>query len=224
MLGDKRVALFIGNFGSGKTELAINYALRSAESGRKTVLVDLDVVTPYFRSRDLREVLRERGVTVVSPPAEFDSADLPILPAELDRAFTDRSGYVVVDVGGDEGARALGGLRRYFRPGEFEAYLVVNSRRPFTSDAGAISRMRLRLERLARFPVTAVLSNANLGRQTTPETVREGFELISSAAGEAGLPLAAVVVPEFLAGQVRAEEYPVPVWSIRRFMKLPWEA
>ena len=224
ILSDKRVALFIGNFGSGKTELAINYALRSAEDGRKTTLVDLDVVTPYFRSRDVREMMGERDVPVIAPPAEFDSADLPILPTELDRAFADRSRYVVVDVGGDEGARVLGGLRRYFPPGESETYLVANSRRPFTSDAAAISRMRFWLERLARLPVTAILSNANLGRQTTPETVRAGYQIISAAAGEAGLPVAAVVVPDFLAGQVRAGDYPVPVWFIRRFMKPPWEA
>lgn len=215
--------LFLGHFGSGKTELAINRALELARRGSPIALVDLDVVTPFFRSRDARQILQEAGVELIAPDAGFDQADLPILPMSLDRSLGNPEVHAIVDVGGDEGARALAGLRRFFLPGQYEALLVVNPRRPQTATPEAILASRAWLESMSGLTLTALVANGNLGAATEPAQVREDYRLLREVAVEAGLPLAAVVIPEHLQEDLAPEEFEVPLWPIHRYLLTPWE-
>lgn len=221
-LGVRRT-LFLGHFGSGKTELAINRALAAAAQATPTALVDLDVVTPFFRSRDLRQTLEQAGVRLVAPETGFDQADLPILPMSLDRSLGDPQVHTFVDVGGDEGARALAGLRRFFLPGQYEAFLVVNPRRPQTATPDAILAFRAWLESMSGLSLTALVANGNLAAATELVQVREDYALLCRVAEESGLPLAAVAVPEHLVSDVSPTDFDVPVWPLRRYLLAPWE-
>lgn len=220
---DVRRTLFLGHFGSGKTELAINRALAEAARGTPTALVDLDVVTPFFRSRDLRQTLEEAGVRLVAPETGFDQADLPILPMSLDRSLGDPQVHTFVDVGGDEGARALAGLRRFFLPGQYEAFLVVNPRRPQTATPQAILAFRAWLESMSGLSLTGLIANGNLAAATELAQVREDYQLLRQVAGQADLPLVALVVPEHLASGLSPADFEVPVWPLRRYLLTPWE-
>ena len=222
-MSDARITVLVGAFGSGKTELALHLARRLAREGHSTSLADLDVVTPYFRSRDLRGVLAGEGVRLVAPGPEFDTADLPILVGNLREALLDPGARLVVDVGGDEGARVLGALSGSFDPGQASILLVANPRRPFQGNATAIAQTRDWLSRLARLPVSGLIANAHLQGMTTPEVIREGYLVVSAAARKTGLPLEAVAVPEFLSDVVSPADYPVPVWFIKLHFAVPWE-
>ena len=223
MPDETRRVLILGHFGSGKTELAINRALNQARRGTPTALVDLDVVTPFFRSRDLRQELEAAGVELVAPDASFDQADLPILPMSLDRSLGNPKVHTIVDVGGYEGARALAGLRRFFLPRQYKALLVVNPRRPQTAAPEAILAFRAWLESMSGLSVTALVANGNLGTMTEASQVREDYRLLREVAAEAGLPLAAVVIPENLQGELAPEEFSAPLWPIHRYLLTPWE-
>lgn len=216
--------LFLGHFGSGKTEVAINRALQIAESGEATALVDLDVVTPFFRSRDLRQVLEAAGVDLVAPGAGFDQADLPILPMSLDRVLGNPGLHTLVDVGGDEGARALAGLRRFFPAGQYEALLVVNPRRPQTATPEAVLAFRNWLEAMSGLRITGLVANGNLGTATQVEQVLEDYRLVRQVAEQAGLPVAAAAVAENLLVQIPPGAIASPLWPIRRYLLTPWEA
>ncbi len=220
---DMRRTLFLGHFGSGKTEIAINRALAEAARGTPTALVDLDVVTPFFRSRDLRQSLEGAGVHLVAPETGFDQADLPILPMSLDRSLGDPQVHTFVDVGGDEGARALAGLRRFFLPGQYEAFLVVNPRRPQTATPEAILAFRTWLESMSGLSLTGLIANGNLAAATETVHVREDYQLLRGVSEQADLPLVAVVVPERLASSLSPADFDVPVWPLHRYLLSPWE-
>ena len=130
----KRVTLFAGHYGSGKTNIAVNYALRLAGEGKKTAIADLDIVNPYFRTADSARELAEAGVDLISPQFANSNVDLPALPAEAYRLVEDRSLYAVMDIGGDDrGAYALGRYVPYIREeGDYRMVFVANFSRPLT--------------------------------------------------------------------------------------------
>ena len=148
----RRLKVLVGHYGSGKTELAVNMALRLAQTAR-TMLIDLDIVNPFFRSAEVKPLLQENGVEVVYPAYALSGVDIPILPAEVERAFT-ADGFSVFDVGGDDdGAVALGRYHAQFSACPADVYFVVNPFRPRTArvgqalalmEAGCTMHMRLR--------------------------------------------------------------------------------
>ncbi len=213
--------MFLGRFGSGKTEVAINYALALARAGARPWLVDLDTVTPFFRSRDLGWVLDEAGVKVVAPQGPTSMADLPALPPEIHAALQAWRDRVVVDLGGEpRGARVLGAWHQYFVPGKYEALVVANARRPFTTDTAGILRAVGELEAAARVRATGLVSNTHLGELTTLEVVRQGDRIVRKAARMLGLPVAFLALKEELAAE--AVSLPPPVFIIRRYLTMPF--
>lgn len=223
MLG-KRVTIVVGHFGSGKTEIAVNAALKLADEGIPVALVDLDVVKPYFRSRATRGVLAEHGVELVVPAGENIYADLPIIVPQIRSLLREPGRRVLFDVGGDDtGARALGSVSDAIPRDETEHLVVVNFRRPFTETVASAVAMVREIELAGRLPVTGMISNTHLMGETTPEIVFEGYRLARQTAEAVGVPLVAVVAETDLASRLDATRFDCPVMPLRRLLRPPFE-
>ena len=218
LLSDKRITLFVGEFGSGKTELAINYAIHLQRRGHSAAIVDIDLVKPYFRTRENRTVLEEEGVLVVAPDGRLAHADLPILPHNLMRVIADESRQVVMDVGGSESSIALAQIQPQLLAAGYEALLVVNTCRPFTKTVDAIITMTQRIEQVSQLSITGLVSNTNLAEETTLAQVESGLHIAEEAASRLGITVRAVVVPHW----IDDTQLPIPVLVLKRYIQYPW--
>jgi hypothetical protein len=220
--GGERVLVLVGNYGSGKTEVAVNLALALARAGRRVQLADLDLVNPYFRSREARRLLEARGIRVVVPRGALEWAELPIVLPEVLGMLSPPAGTLsLFDVGGDAvGARVLASLRHGAGATGCELWQVLNAQRPFTRDADGCLAMRDAIERSSRMRVTGFVVNAHLLDETTPETVLSGLGVAREAARRSGLPIRAVAVAEALAPALRG--LAEPVLAMTRHMLPPW--
>lgn len=189
----KQVTVVVGNFGSGKTELALNFAVNAARAGKKTLLVDLDIINPYFRSVERADVLEAAGARLIHPVFARTTVDVPSLPPDIYAAFADDSERVVFDVGGDPaGATALGQYNRQFAAlpqGTLDVLYVVNPRRPFSSSPEQIIALYHRIVQRARLSVTGLVNNANLSVETTGEDLLLGYSLVMEASRALNLPV-----------------------------------
>jgi len=218
------LVVFFGAFGSGKTEVAINYAFRLQAMGERTVLVDLDTVTPFFRSREARDRLERGGVTVVAPADDLSWIDAPSLPPELPRALHQPHDAVVLDVGGDvAGARTLGSLARLFDGREYRALYVVNTRRPLTRGPEAIECSLRDIEAAARLRASGLVANTHLGARTSAAVVRRGVEITREAASRLGIRLQMVAVERRLLSAPELESFAEDVLPLELYMRPPWE-
>ena len=198
----KRITLFAGHYGSGKTNLALNYAAWIRRTTRaRVILLDLDIVNPYFRSNDSATELASQGIELVVSDYANTNVDLPALPKETYAALADREAYLVFDVGGDDrGALALG---RYVdeirREGDYEMLAVVNFSRPLTETSEAALEILREIETVCALPFTALVNNTNLGNETTIETLRASAIKADELATKTGLPIRMTSVREDLA-------------------------
>ncbi len=219
--------MFYGLYGSGKSEIAINYAISLASLGRAVSLVDLDAVTPYFRIRDVEEVLSARGVRVISPKDSIRYADLPVLPVGIRRVFSGGDPEVVVDLGGDPtGARVLGGLGDALSQ-DSRGLFVVNFNRPFTRTVEEAARAVDMVSSSAGLEPCGVVSNTHLGALTEVSHVAAGFGLAQRLGRKLGLPVEFVGVAKSLlekAAQIEELVGKVPLLWLQRFLLKPWEA
>ncbi|MGI6663543.1 MAG: hypothetical protein ACOX4B_08890 [Bacillota bacterium] len=221
-----QVTVFYGLYGSGKSEVSINYALRLAREGRAVTIVDLDAVTPYFRVRDVRERLLEEGVRVVAPKESIRHADLPVLPEGIRRILMHGEGDIVVDVGGDPtGARVLGGLKDALRPGA-RGLFVLNAMRPFSRTLDEAEEAVDRVTSSAGLPPGGLVSNTHLGELTRIEHISSGLKFAEALGLRLGLPVVMVGVPAHLKSQ--EEELAKALRGVRplyleRYLLKPWE-
>ena len=188
---EKRVTLFAGHYGSGKTNIAVNYARRLSEHGHPVTLADLDIVNPYFRAKDSQAELEKLGIRLISSPYANSNVDIPAIPQEMYAVIDDKTHYAVLDIGGDDrGALALG---RY-APGilqehEYEMLLVVNCYRPLSHDAPSTLEIMDEIERAGGMKFTSIVNNSNLGMETTAATVLDSIPYAEAIARESGLPI-----------------------------------
>ena len=183
-LTDSRFVVLVGNYGSGKTELALNLALASAGQ-MTTTLVDLDIVNPYFRSGEKAEELEAAGVRVLMPTFAMSTVDIPALPAEIQSVFEQPSQRVIFDVGGDDtGAAALGryapSFRRYRQ--DTTVCLVINAMRPLTQTAEDVVDLAQRIAARGRMDIDVIINNTNLADQTEPDMLAAGHQVAVEAA------------------------------------------
>ena len=220
----ERVLLLVGSYGSGKTEVAVNLALRHAEAGERVQIADLDLVNPYFRCREARRLMEAHDIRVVVPPGAQEWADLPIVLPEIRGMLEPREGLrTLFDVGGDDvGARALASFRPGIREGAYQLWQVINSRRPFTDSVDGCLAMQASIERASRLSVTGLLVNSHLLDSTTPEIVLEGWRLARAVSSRNGLPIRCVAVMDAHADAPAMEEIDAPLLRLRRHMLPPW--
>ncbi|MGI6005347.1 MAG: ATP-binding protein [Christensenellales bacterium] len=188
----KRITIFCGNFGSGKTEIAIQTALDMAPR-MKTVLVDLDIVNPYFRSYNQKALLQAHHVRVIGPALEGNNTELRPISGEVYGIFGEPELFGVLDVGGDPaGAVALGRFSSMIRQVGYDMQFVINIRRPLTGDAERILALMAQIEASARLEVTGIVNNTNLALETSPQDVLEGQEVCRQVARERNLPITGI--------------------------------
>lgn len=220
----QRLTVFTGNLGSGKTEISVNVALNLLRSGKSTVLVDLDIINPYFRTRLVREQLEERGLRIVAPEARLTFADMPTVSPAIRGVVEDREVYGVFDVGGDDvGAIALGQYREVLSGNECRMLFVINSCRPFTGNPDGIIKYIRNIQKSSGMNVSGLVNNANLGRETDLDIVLAGFETVARVSRMLDLPVVFTAVRRELAGEAReALGAGTEVLPMDFFMKPPW--
>ena len=187
----KRLTLFAGHYGSGKTNIAVNYALHLAGAGKKVCIADLDIVNPYFRTKDSEKELAAAGIRLVSPQYANSNVDLPALPAESYRLVQDRSTYGIMDIGGDDrGAYALGRYADAIKSeGDYRMAFVVNCYRPLTSTVTDTAEIMKEIEAACGIEFTCIVNNSNLGSETTVETVLDSVDFVNKLSEVTGLPV-----------------------------------
>ena len=218
----KRFIILTGNYGSGKTELALNLAFSFAEAGLRTTLVDLDIVNPYFRSGEKYHEMEDAGVRMLMPTFALTTVDIPALPAEIQSVFELPSDKVIFDVGGDDtGAAALGRYHYAFeqRRDQTVMALVVNCMRPLTGNQEDIMDLALRISSRSRMQIDMMINNTNLANDTTPQMIETGESITASCAARMNIPcIVSAGMPEII-GQANCHN---PILSVRRYMVPEW--
>lgn len=185
-----RLHIFCGHFGSGKSEISVNYAIACAENGEKVSIVDLDIVNPYFRTNDARKILEEHNIEVIAPEFANSNLDMPTVPGDIMKVFNNPERKVIFDVGGDEdGAFALGRYLQYIIKDGYKMHLVVNAKRPLTENAEEIVAMAKEIEAASRLTVTDIVNNTNIGKLTDSAVITETAPEVEKAASELGVPV-----------------------------------
>ena len=187
----KRVIVFCGHYGSGKTNIAVNYALALNKAGCRTAIADIDIVNPYFRTKDSETLLKEQGIDVISLPFANTNVDLPSLPSEVYALVQNHSKYAVFDVGGDDrGAYALGRYAPYIlEENDYEMVFVVNFYRPLTQTADDAFVVLKEIEQACGIPFTAIVNNSNLGTETTYDDIAATDNKVRDLSQKAGIPV-----------------------------------
>ena len=190
--GMKKVYVFIGNYGSGKTELALNFAFKAAETGR-TELLDIDMVNTYFRLAEHGRLTRMKEIRLVSPNFACSGIETLSLPAEVASAFAMDWDTVIFDAGGDAvGSTALGRYHQDFvdlEPGALEVLNVINIRRPLAGTVEKIIKLQEEMQLHSRLQITGMINNTNLAQLTGPDELRDGYEMIKEVSKLTGVPV-----------------------------------
>ena len=194
----KRLTLFAGHYGSGKTNVALNYAYKLKENGYDTVIADIDTVNPYFRTKDSAEELKRAGIELIASEFAGSNVDLPALPAAMYDIIFDSDKYAVIDIGGDDrGAFALG---RYtpeiLRENNYSMLMVINMYRPLTSTPEDTLEILREIEAASRIPFTGLVNNSNLGEGTTLDSLKDSFDYAKKVSILSGLPIYATSCPD----------------------------
>ena len=196
----KRITLFAGHYGSGKTNIAINYAFNMKTDGKNVVIADLDIVNPYCRTKDSEAELREAGIELISSEFASSNVDLPALPQDIYSVVDNNERYAIMDIGGDDrGAYALG---RYAdsikKENNYEMFMVINMYRPLTRDVESTVEVMKEIETACSMKFTAIVNNSNIGEETTAQDVLDSLEYAQAVSQATGLPVGLTTVREDL--------------------------
>ena len=219
---DNKITVICGHYGCGKTNLTLNLALEAVERGKKVTVVDLDIVNPYFRSSEYRELLEKRGIRLIAPVFAGTTLDTPTLPPEIASIFEENRGTVLIDAGGDDaGVTALGGLHERLEAAGYDMLYVVNRYRVLSQTPEEARRLLREIESASRLKACGIVNNSHLGVETTVETLLEALPFAERTAELTGLPLFFSTAPDFAIGK----ENPLPegFCEIKRLVKFFWE-
>jgi hypothetical protein len=217
------IVVIVGGYGSGKTEVCINLAVNRRRDGIDVRIADLDLVNPYFRTREARETLAKLGIDVVVPPAQYLQADLPILSPAVAGLIRRPSQLTLIDAGGNNvGAKVLSALADALRNKSVHMLQVVNPFRPFTDTVAGCNKMREDIDRASKMRISGVVGNANLIDETTSDSIYYGYDVVRSFAAESRLPLEFITVASQLLPKIDVKRFSCPVLPIERQLVPPW--
>jgi len=218
------IVIIVGAYGSGKTEVSINLALHMQKKGIAVRLADLDLVNPYFRTREARQVLTRQGIDVVLPDSQYMQADLPILTPAVSGMLRRPKGLTLLDVGGDDvGATVLAALGDPLADQAPQVLQVVNPHRPYTDTVKGCLNMRNAIEEKAKMKITGIIGNANLMEATGPRDILDGYGFASQVAAAGDVPLVFITIPAGLLTRIDKRSIQCPVLPLRRQLVPPWK-
>jgi len=200
----KRITLVMGHYGSGKTNIAVNLAVAYRKAREKVAIADLDIVNPYFRTKDSLDLLKEKGIRLIVSEYANTNLDIPALPQDMYAVTDDKSLTCVLDIGGDDrGALVLGRLRpAILEENDYESYLVINRYRPLTATPSDALEVTREIEAAAGIPFTGIINNSNLGRETTPSDVLSSLEYAEEVSKLTSLPIVMTTAEEGVAKEL----------------------
>lgn len=220
----ERIIIYTGSFGSGKTELAINQALRMLQEKQEVIIVDLDIVNPYFRSREMREKLKKVNIKVIAPTGKFAMADLPLISPEIKGSIQSSNRVLLIDVGGDEvGAKSLAGFYPVLKDTGYQMNMVINPYRPFTKSSDEIQSMLREIEFSSRLTVNGLISNPNLGTETDLSLIIKGHSIVKKVSKHINLPIRYLAIEQSIYKKIGEYQFGERIFTIQRYMKLPWD-
>ncbi len=204
---NKRVLLLCGHYGSGKTNIAVNLAMCLSQQYPRVTIADLDIVNPYFRTKDSSKDFDDAGIRLICSEYANTNVDIPALPQDLYAITDDRGMRVIVDVGGDDrGALALGRITpALIEENDYEMLMVINGYRPLTRDAESTLEVMREIEDACRIRFTGLVNNSNLGRETTAEDVLSSVMYAESVSAASGLPILMTSVDERLVEELNGK-------------------
>ncbi len=221
---DSKLIVVIGAYGSGKSEYSINLAKQYSENGHDVNLVDLDVVNPYFRSRDVREQFEEDGINVIAPEGAYKHADLPMISPRVMGAIQNTSKTTILDVGGDPaGCRTLGRFVENIKKRGYQMHNVINTKRPFTSSVDEIIAMINMLQNASKLEITELICNTNLMQFTDMDIVESGIDMVTKVSEQMDIDFNNYLVlqsyDEIIPDGLRNKEK----ITLSYFLNKPWE-
>ena len=218
------IVVVVGNYGSGKTEVSINLAVHRKQAGVDVRIGDLDLVNPYFRTREAKGPLSEMGIEVVLPPDQYLQADLPILSPLVAGMIRRPAELTLLDVGGDDvGATVLATLEDAFKNRPVRVLQVVNPLRPFTETIQGCLKVREEIEQAAKLAVNGIIGNANLIDETSADDIYDGYEFVKRLSEQSGLALEFITAARELLPCVDIRRFSCPVLPIERQLVPPWQ-
>jgi hypothetical protein len=218
------IVVVVGNYGSGKTEVSINLAVQRKRAGVDVRIADLDLVNPYFRTREAKGPLSEMGIEMVLPPDQYLQADLPILSPLVAGMIRRPAELTLLDVGGnDVGATVLATLEDAFKNRPMRVLQVVNPLRPFTESIEGCLKVREEIEQAAKLAVDGIIGNANLIDETSADDIYDGHEFVKRLSEQSGLALEFITVARKLLPSVDVRRFSCPVLPIERQLVPPWQ-
>jgi RecA/RadA recombinase len=218
------IVIIVGAYGSGKTEVAINLAVHMNAKGTAVRLADLDLVNPYFRTREARHALNRLGIDVVLPPAQYMQADLPILTPKVSGMLRHPSGLTLLDVGGDDvGATVLAALADAMKGKTPQVLQVINPNRPNTDTVSGCLKIRAAIEAKAKMRITGIIGNANFMEETTEQDILAGYAFSKQVAEAGNMPLVFITTPVALLTRLDKKDIHCPVLVLRRQLVPPWK-
>lgn len=221
MMNDKRIRVITGHYGSGKTEFAVNYAMKLASNkDKKVAIADMDVVNLYFRSREKKQLLQNAGIRVVGSSIEGNAVDLPAVSAEVMSPIEDKSYDYIVDVGGDAiGTRAFARFAYLVDQNEYDLFFVVNANREQTTDLEGVLKHITEIETITKLKVTGLISNTHLVRETTKDDIIKGYNLSKEVSEKLNVPIKYVFCIEELVSslpeEIKALTFPIKTLYMR---------
>lgn len=218
------VVIVVGNYGSGKTEVCINLAVDRKRAGIDVRIADLDLVNPYFRTREARASLAEMGIELILPPEQYLQADLPILSPQVAGVIRQPGQLMLLDIGGDDvGATVLATLENAFEGNPPRVLQVVNPLRPFTETVEGCLKVCRQIEQASKLSVDGIIGNANLIDETTADDIYDGYDFVRGLSETSGLPLEFITVSRELLTVVDSRRFACPVLVIERQLVPPWK-
>ena len=202
----KRITLLCGHYGSGKTNIAVNMAYDLKKNYEKVVIADLDIVNPYFRTKDSASEFEDLGIRLVCSEYAGSNVDIPAMPQQMYSLTDDKDQMAIIDVGGDDrGALALGRIApSIVKENDYEMIFVINCYRPLTRDAESTIEVMKEIEDAAKIKFTAIINNSNLGEETDASCVLKSIDYANEVSEKTGLPIKCTAVDGRVYDSVKA--------------------